>query len=723
MSFRRSLAPLLVALTALAPGEAFAGGVEMVSQDVAMGRSDGSTRALSARAAPRAFDMVGLHWRGRGSVWFRTAAGPGGWSGWKPARPEHEDQADRGSAEAEAAAGWKLGNPYWTGPARWIQYRVSGRVTRLRAFFIRTPVSRRPAGASFARANAPRIIRRADWGADESIVRGSPYYADRVRFAVVHHTAGANQYTAAQSAAIIRGIQRYHVLANGWNDIGYNFLVDKYGQVFEGRAGGIAANVVGAHARGFNTGSTGVAVLGTYSSTGVSRSGRAALRRLLAWRLDVAHVDPLSTLRFESYGNEQFPAGTAVRLRAVSGHRDTGQTSCPGTTLYGALDAIARGVSRIGLPKLYEPRVGGSLGGPVRFTGRLSSSRPWTVSVTNGVGAVIAEGRGTGTSIDWTWDSASAPIDRYTWRMSSGTEVRPATGSVPTPPPLAVRGLRVSQAVVTPNGDAVSERTRISFALSVRATVRVEVLASGALVHTLVPDRVTPAGRASVAWGGRANGEPVPDGRYEIVVTAITAREEVVERIGLVVDRTLGALTATPGAFSPNGDGRQDQLALGFDLARPADVRVQVLRGRRPVATLAALAPRSAGHHVGLWNGRLAGRTARDGRYALRVEAFTSLGRRVLRRPVQLDTARPTLRLLAARFVRGVTRLRFFLSEEAQLTIWYGTRAWSDGSSIVVDRPAGKRSVRRRIPARIVRIVARDEAGNRSRAIVARLSS
>ena len=128
------------------------------------------------------------------------------------------------------------------------------------------------------------------------------------RFAVVHHTAGSNAYTRAQSAAIVRGIELYHVRGNGWNDIGYNFLVDKYGQVFEGRAGGIERNVIGAHAQGFNTGSTGVAVIGNYSSAKISPAALHALAGLLAWRLDVAHVDPLSTLTWRSGGNPRVSA-------------------------------------------------------------------------------------------------------------------------------------------------------------------------------------------------------------------------------------------------------------------------------------------------------------------------------------------------------------------------------------------------------------------------------
>ena len=128
---------------------------------------------------------------------------------------------------------------------------------------------------------SPPLLGREAWGANEAIRRAPPSYAASVQFALVHHTAGNNSYTASQSAAIVRGIEVYHVKGNGWNDIGYNFLVDKYGQVFEGRYGGVDKNVIGAHAEGFNTGSVGVAVLGTYGSAAPPAVARTALADLL----------------------------------------------------------------------------------------------------------------------------------------------------------------------------------------------------------------------------------------------------------------------------------------------------------------------------------------------------------------------------------------------------------------------------------------------------------
>ena len=83
-----------------------------------------------------------------------------------------------------------------------------------------------------------RVITRTEWGGDSVPPRADPEYG-AVQLAFVHHTVTANDYAPEDSAAIVLGIARYHRNSNGWNDIGYNFLVDKYGQVFEGRAGGI----------------------------------------------------------------------------------------------------------------------------------------------------------------------------------------------------------------------------------------------------------------------------------------------------------------------------------------------------------------------------------------------------------------------------------------------------------------------------------------------------
>src|SRR5205085_172585 len=136
-----------------------------------------------------------------------------------------------------------------------------------------------------------------------------------------HRTAGTNSYTLAEAPAIVRGIEVYHVKGNGWNDIGYNFLIDRYGTVYEGRGGGMTRNVIGAHALGFNTGTVGVSMIGNFAVATPPPAMQAALVSLLAWRLDVAHIDPLSTVAYTSGGNGKFRAGKVVTLRAISGHR------------------------------------------------------------------------------------------------------------------------------------------------------------------------------------------------------------------------------------------------------------------------------------------------------------------------------------------------------------------------------------------------------------------
>src|SRR5439155_6473249 len=187
-------------------------------------------------------------------------------------------------------------------------------------------------------------------------------------------------------------------------------------------------------------------------------AAQTALENLLAWRLDVAHVDPLSTVTVAAGGNARFAPGVPVLLRTVSGHRDTGFTDCPGNALYARLGAIASAAAELGLPKLYAPSVRGQPGGPVEFQAQLTADLPWTVTVTDSLGLTVATGSGTGTSIDWTWDASAAAPGRYAWTISAGADVLPATGFVGAAPvALALKSPSAKPGTISPNGDGVDE--------------------------------------------------------------------------------------------------------------------------------------------------------------------------------------------------------------------------------------------------------------------------
>src|SRR5215213_8110398 len=199
-------------------------------------------------------------------------------------------------------------------------------------------VRARTASAAPQAGAPPAMIMRAQWGADAVPPREPPAYG-AVQLAFVHHTVTANDYGPEDSAGIVLGIARYHRNSNGWNDIGYNFLVDKYGQVFEGRAGGIDQPVVGAQAQGYNSHSTGVACLGTFSEVAQSEAGMDALARLIGWKLALHGVPVHGQVTVISAGGEsnRYRAGTPVVFERISGHRDGDSTSCPGDVLYGQL--------------------------------------------------------------------------------------------------------------------------------------------------------------------------------------------------------------------------------------------------------------------------------------------------------------------------------------------------------------------------------------------------
>ncbi|MFE2248190.1 peptidoglycan recognition protein [Streptomyces lavendulae] len=183
----------------------------------------------------------------------------------------------------------------------------------------------------------PRIVTRRGWGADESLRETGFVYTNTVKAAFVHHTASGNNYACKDAPAVLRSLYRYHVVSEGWRDIGYNFAVDRCGTVYEGRAGGVAKPVLGAHTMGFNADSMGIAVIGSFGGAAPPRAAVDAVARLTAWKLGLFGADPRAKTTLRSGGGNRFPKGTSVKMNVISGHRDGFATECPGKQLYNQL--------------------------------------------------------------------------------------------------------------------------------------------------------------------------------------------------------------------------------------------------------------------------------------------------------------------------------------------------------------------------------------------------
>lgn len=183
---------------------------------------------------------------------------------------------------------------------------------------------------------APTFITREEWNAG-TVNTSRLSYAKELKAICIHHTGGSNTYTAAQSPQVVRGMFTYHTKTLGWADLGYNIVVDKYGQIFEGRAGGLHRSVAGAHARGFNTGSCGISVMGDYMDIPVPTAALNAIATVAAWKL-------ASTFTQDVYGTETWTVTTSNVKRSgtfsmphLFAHRDVNYTDCPGDTYYGQL--------------------------------------------------------------------------------------------------------------------------------------------------------------------------------------------------------------------------------------------------------------------------------------------------------------------------------------------------------------------------------------------------
>ena len=207
---------------------------------------------------------------------------------------------------------------------------------------------------------------------------------------------------------MIRSDYAYHVQSRGWCDIGYNLLVDRFGRIWEGRYGGIGRAVIGAHAEGFNTGTVGVAFLGTTDHYAPGSAARTAFERVAVYAGKTWHFDPASTVVLTSGGSPRYAAGTKVRLHRVMGHRDTGQTDCPGTHLYADLAGIRSAAHYdIYAPHFTSATVyGAPVHAPHAVTVRLGISRTahWTITIADATGKTRVSTYGTGRVAWLTWD-------------------------------------------------------------------------------------------------------------------------------------------------------------------------------------------------------------------------------------------------------------------------------------------------------------------------------
>ena len=323
-----------------------------------------STIAEVPPGATAPFSMLGVTWAdahrplgATAQVRTRSVA-TGAWSAWRTL--DTDDESGDGDEENARSVRGST-DPLWVGTSNGIAVRVvsaSGAVAAgppagLRVDLIdpgtakpgtetETPaISSRAESAGTAFPRPPlRVVTRAAWGANESIVKGTTQYTGSVQALFVHHSAGSNSYSCSESPALLRGIQAYHVHSKGWNVIGYNVLVDKCGTLYEGRRGGITRPVLGAHTYGFNTDSAGIAVLGNYASIGVPAVTRIAIAQVAAYKMSMYGVYPGGRVTLTAGVTAKFPRGTRVSMARISGHRDAVQTECPGNSLYAQIPSI-----------------------------------------------------------------------------------------------------------------------------------------------------------------------------------------------------------------------------------------------------------------------------------------------------------------------------------------------------------------------------------------------
>jgi hypothetical protein len=537
-----------------------------------------------------------------------------------------------------------------------------------------------------AATTTPVIVTRSEWGADESLRNEAPSYSP-VKMAFVHHTASGNVYSRDDAPALVRGIYAYHTKSLHWNDIAYNFLVDRFGNVYEGRYGGVSRGVVGAHVYGFNTGSTGISVMGTFIDEAPPAEAMAALQRLLAWKLSVHGLDPQGTARLTCGAADKYAAGATIAFPVIAGHRQANSTECPGAALYGLLPSVRANVARrVGTAlvatlgasaPLISPNGDGVLDTTVLDVG-ISAPADWRVAVRAAGGQAVASWSGKGASAAITWNGASGgtrvPDGVYTAELTATPEGgEPAVASTQITVDTVAPRLSGASSTGTfsPNGDGQAESAAVAYSPAEACTVRVGILdAQSDVARWLHGWRSRETRSYSVAWDGRiiSGGGLVtaPDGQYRFTVERRDAAGNIARQgLKVSVDRTVGFPAAVPVTLSPDGNGVRDTTALTFKLTRKATVTVRVLLDAVVVRTL-SLGALAAGAHSATWDGRAgSGEYLASSRPTFTVTAVSTLGESHVTKGLVVDLYRPRLYAAGGRTtsVGTATKLGFKVTD------------------------------------------------------------
>ncbi|MEU6041551.1 N-acetylmuramoyl-L-alanine amidase [Actinomadura sp. NPDC047616] len=421
-----------------------------------------------------------------------------------------------------------------------------------------SPESGTSAGVTAASSTAPQptVVTRAQWGADESLVKEPAEYAPSVKVVFTHHTAGTNNYTCAESPAIVRSLLLYHVKTNGWNDLGYNFLVDKCGTIFEGRKGGIDKPLIGAHTYGFNTGSSGISVLGDYTKTAPAQPALSAVARVAAWKLGLHGGDPTGKASMTTtINNGKFPAGETVSFNTVSGHRDGYATECPGQLLYDKLPAIRTEAKQWATPVTsvaLTSTAGATKVGTTYYT-KGTVTLGWKPAAVSGyevlVGhTVVARPGGTSTSAKITLSAGSHDVRLRATNINGTTATSPAyrmTVDTTAPVFTTPAGLGVNTGTVTLGGSIPVKLGWKATDNTVLQSIRATSPTAATFSPTTTNWKSSAKSNASTVWSLTA-----ADAAGNTRVSAVTRTGSLIHESG---SRRTGTWKATSGSSYVGG--------------------------------------------------------------------------------------------------------------------------------------------------------------------------